>query len=52
MISRRHIRIKVMQSLYSYFSNPHNEMKISEKEMIKDIKSISESSDYYYFVFI
>jgi N utilization substance protein B len=31
-----------MQSLYSYFSNPSNEMSISEKEMIKDIRSISE----------
>jgi len=41
MIGRRHIRLKIMQSLYSYFSNPNNEMSISEKEMIKDIKSIS-----------
>ncbi len=31
-----------MQSLYSYFSIPSNEMSISEKEMIKDIRSISE----------
>ena len=31
-----------MQSLYSYFSNPLNEMISSEKEMLKDIKSISE----------
>ena len=42
MISRRHIRLKVMQSLYSYFSNPNNEMAISEKEMLKDIRSIAE----------
>ena len=42
MISRRHIRLKVMQSLYSYFSNPFNIMEVSEKEMLKDIKSISE----------
>jgi N utilization substance protein B len=42
MIARRHIRLKVMQSLYSYFSNPSNEMSISEKEMAKDIRSISE----------
>ena len=42
MIARRHIRLKVMQSLYSYFSIPSNEMSISENEMIKDIRSISE----------
>ncbi|HJM15831.1 MAG TPA: transcription antitermination factor NusB [Flavobacteriales bacterium] len=42
MIGRRHIRLKVMQSLYSYFSIPSNEMSISENEMIKDIRSISE----------
>lgn len=42
MISRRHIRLKVMQSLYSYFSNPNNEMETSEKEMLKDIRSIAE----------
>ena len=42
MISRRHIRVKVMQSLYSYFSHPHNEMASSEKQMIKDFKSLSD----------
>jgi len=42
MIGRRHIRLKVMQSLYSYFSNPSNEISISEKEMAKDIRSIAE----------
>ena len=42
MITRRHIRLKVMQSLYSYFSNPNNEMEIAEKGMIKDIRSVSE----------
>ena len=31
-----------MQYLYSYFSNPVNEMTFSEKEMLKDINSISE----------
>ena len=31
-----------MQSLYSYFSNPHNEMAYFEKKMLKDIKSISD----------
>jgi len=31
-----------MQSLYSYFSNSSNEILISEKEMVKDIRSISD----------
>lgn len=31
-----------MQSLYSYFSNPNNEMATSEKEMLKDIRSIAD----------
>ena len=42
MIGRRHIRLKVMQSLYSYFSNSSNEISISEKEMTKDIRSITD----------
>ena len=42
MIGRRHIRLKVMQSLYSYFSNSSNEISISEKEMIKNIRSIED----------
>ena len=42
MIARRHIRLKVMQSLYSYFSNPSNEMAIAEKEMLKDFRSVPE----------
>jgi N utilization substance protein B len=42
MITRRHIRVKVMQSLYSYFSNPNNEMVIAEKGMLKDIRNVSE----------
>ena len=42
MIGRRHIRLKVMQSLYSYFSNSSHEISISEKEMTKDIRSITD----------
>ena len=41
MITRRHIRLKVMQTLYSYFSNSHNDLKIYEKVLLKDIYSIS-----------
>ena len=42
MISRRHIRIKVMQSLYSYFSQKESSISISEKEMLKHIENINE----------
>jgi len=31
-----------MQSLYSYFSNPSNEIDIAEKEMLKDFRSVPE----------
>ena len=31
-----------MQSLYSYFSHPNNEIASSEKQMIKDFKSLSD----------
>ena len=41
MITRRHIRLKVMQTLYSYFSNPKNDLKTYEKVLLKDINSIS-----------
>ena len=41
MITRRHIRLKVMQTLYSYFSNSQNDLKIYEKVLLKDIYSIS-----------
>ena len=42
MINRRHIRLKVMQSLYSYFSSFNKDMAVTEKEMLKNINSISE----------
>ena len=41
MITRRHILLKVMQTLYSYFSNSQNDLKIYEKVLLKDIYSIS-----------
>ena len=41
MITRRHIRIKVMQSLYSYFSS-NNDIAHIQKDMIKSINRISD----------
>ena len=42
MLSRRHIRLKVMQSLYAYFSTKENNMPASEKAMLKHIEEIGE----------
>ena len=42
MLTRRHIRLKVMQSLYSYFSNPNeiNDISKFEKKMIDHFKDV------------
>ena len=42
MISRRHIRIKVMQSLYSYYSQKERDITRYDKEMLKHIEDINE----------
>ena len=42
MLSRRHIRIKVMQSLYSYFTAKEDNMPIYERAMLKHIKEVVE----------
>ncbi|MAR21224.1 MAG: transcription antitermination factor NusB [Flavobacteriales bacterium] len=42
MLTRRHIRLKVMQSLYSYFSNANeiHDISKSEKKMINHFKDV------------
>lgn len=40
MLSRRHIRIKVMQSLYSYFSQKNSDLNDIEKSMLKNCEEI------------
>ena len=42
MLSRRHIRVKVMQSLYAYFSTKENNMPVAEKSMLKHIEEVVE----------
>ena len=42
MLSRRHIRLKVMQSLYSYFSVKEDNMPVAERAMLKHIKEVVE----------
>ena len=40
MLSRRHIRIKVMQSLYSYFTIREDNMPVAERAMLKQINEV------------
>ena len=42
MLSRRHIRLKVMQSLYSYFSAKEDNMPVAERSMLKHINEVVE----------
>ena len=42
MLSRRHIRVKVMQSLYSYLSTKVNEMPVAERAMLKHFDEVVE----------
>ncbi len=40
MLSRRHLRIKVMQALYAYFQSDGNDLNLSEKGLVSAINSI------------
>ena len=42
MLSRRHIRVKVMQSLYSYFLAKDDNMPVAERTMLKHIEEVVE----------
>ncbi|MBU45959.1 MAG: hypothetical protein CMD28_00870 [Flavobacteriales bacterium] len=42
MLSRRHIRIKVMQSLYSYLSSKTNQISTSEQAMLRHFDDVVE----------
>ena len=42
MLSRRHLRLKVMQSLYSYFSTKEDNMPVAERAMLKHIEEVVE----------
>lgn len=48
MISRRTIRIKVLQILYAYYASPDKSMNTSEKELFF---SLSKSYDLYHYLF-
>ena len=42
MISRRHIRLKVIQSLYAFRSQNERDIRKGERDMLKHIENISE----------
>lgn len=42
MISRRHIRLKVMQSLYAFFIGKQNDIEDCQKNMIRQIQDIAQ----------
>ena len=42
MLSRRHLRLKVMQSLYSYLSTKEDNMPVAERAMLKHINEVVE----------
>ncbi len=41
MINRRHIRLKVMQSLYAYFTSNNKDLEKAQKQMLKEFKDIA-----------
>jgi len=43
MISRRHLRIKVMQALYGYFQSKDKDMASFEKELNKSVEKLYDS---------
>ncbi|MFZ5554271.1 MAG: transcription antitermination factor NusB [Bacteroidota bacterium] len=47
MLNRRHLRIKVLQSLYSYFNAGDNDYVKSEKELLASISKIYDLYLYY-----
>ena len=40
MLTRRHIRVKVMQSLYAYFSSKEEDTVFAEKNMLKSFQEV------------
>ena len=51
MLTRRHLRIKVLQTLYSYFQTPDAEVLTSEKELMRSINKIYDLYLYYMTIF-
>lgn len=46
MLSRRQLRIKVLQALYAFFQSDKNDLAIAEREMIRSIEKVYEMYIY------
>jgi transcription antitermination protein NusB len=46
MLSRRQLRIKVLQSLYSFFQSEKSDIAVAERELFRSIEKVNEL--YYY----
>ncbi len=42
MLSRRHLRVKVLQSLYAYFQSGNSDMLLGEKQLLLSINKLHE----------
>lgn len=51
MLTRRHLRIKVLQILYSYFQTSDASLNVHEKELLKSIDKIYDLYLFYLLVF-
>ncbi len=51
MLTRRHLRIKVLQALYSYFQTPEADVLQQEKELMRSIDKIYELYLFYMLIF-
>lgn len=51
MLTRRHLRIKVLQALYSFYQTPDADVLYQEKELIRSINKIYDLYLYFMLVF-
>ena len=42
MLSRRHLRVKVMQAIYAFLQGENHDLALGEKELLKSINKIYE----------
>lgn len=49
MLSRRQLRVKVMQALYAFFQSDNSDLAVAERELFRNIDRVN---DLYYFVLL
>jgi transcription antitermination protein NusB len=49
MVTRRQLRVKVLQSLYAFFQSEKTEMQVAEKELFR---SIEKTHELYFFILL